>query len=79
MANLSEAWLAIFTGFISLPFLLTSVQDIVEVGPLFIPNPVDSQFDVHRDRLHHGALTSEGREQLLAGQRICDKSSISFR
>jgi hypothetical protein len=58
---------------------MTSVQDITEVGPLFIPNPVDSKLDVCRDHLHHGALTVEGREQLLAGKRICDKASISFR
>jgi hypothetical protein len=55
VADLSEIWLALFTGFISLLLLLTSVQDTIEVGPLDVTQT--AQLDANRDRYHHGALT----------------------
>jgi hypothetical protein len=56
IANLSEIWLAFFTGFLSLLLLLASVQDTLEVGPL--DDIQTAQLDANRDRYHHGALTN---------------------
>lgn len=53
IANLSEIWLAVFTGFSSLPFLLTTMQDTIEVGPLESHKLETSQLDIAK----HGTLT----------------------
>lgn len=53
VANLSETWLAIFTGFTALPFLLTLMQDTMEVGPFEFQKLDSTKLDL----VKQGSLT----------------------
>lgn len=52
--NLSEVWIAFFTSAISIPLLMSLLQDTVEIGPF--ETSKDSYTQLNYNHKHHGTL-----------------------